>query len=129
MNRAAVILLLAMLLPWGSVRAAHPARLVAANVALQRDGRFRVTARFDFLAFLLNDTPDVIDDEAMNGLLDGPSDELERLLNEACERFLREFTVRDRNDKVVARAGIRSSGRRSRTSCASATRRTGRACR
>jgi len=66
---------------------AHPAQLVAANASIHDDGRVRVVARFDLLAFALNDTPASVGDAAMNALLDGPSDVLNIRLIDARERF------------------------------------------
>jgi HupE / UreJ protein len=76
-----------------SVSRAHPAHMVAADAKIEADGRFRVRATFDLLAFALNDTPSNIDDASTNELLDGPADLLEQRLEQARNRFLNHFTA------------------------------------
>ncbi len=73
--------------------AAHPAYLNAALATVERDGRFRVTVRFDVLAFALNDASERMPDPPMNALLDGPPADLERHMIEACEHFARHFRL------------------------------------
>ena len=84
-------LLLALLGPCGVRCAAHPASIAAATAEVQPDGRFAVQARFDLLAFVLDDTPQRIGDGPMNALLDGPASELQAQLGAAGGRFQRDF--------------------------------------
>ena len=81
--------LLAPAVPCG----AHPSRSVEAVARVGRDGRFELSARFDALAFALNETPDRTPDAPMNALLDGPPAELRRLMDDSRERFTGEFSV------------------------------------
>jgi hypothetical protein len=78
---------------------AHPATLVAADVQIHRDGGFIIRARFDVLAFALNDTPGRVDDASMNALLDGPGDVLEARLKDASDRFMRGCVVLVNQDR------------------------------
>ena len=71
------LLVIFILFVCASFVAAHPAMYVSANVKVNGDGTFRIHARFDVLAFALNDTPARIDDASMNELLDGPREVLE----------------------------------------------------
>ncbi|HEY7086804.1 MAG TPA: HupE/UreJ family protein [Tepidisphaeraceae bacterium] len=91
--RLASISILMLLAGTADVCRAHPAHMVAANAAIQPDGKFRVNATFDLLAFALNDTPANIDDPSMNQLLDGPTDVLAERLQEARERFGNHFAA------------------------------------
>ena len=84
-------LLLAFLGAGGSPCAAHPASIAAATAKVQPDGHFTVEARFDLLAFVLDDTPQRIGDGPMNALLDGPASDLQTQLGEAEGRFQRDF--------------------------------------
>ena len=71
--------------------AAHPASIAAATAKVQPDGRFAVEARFDLLAFVLDDTPQRIGEGPMNALLDGPAPDLQTQLAAAESRFRRDF--------------------------------------
>jgi hypothetical protein len=82
---------------------AHPAQLVAAHATFDRDGRFRVAAKFDLLAFALNDTPARIDDASMNALIDGSPDVLAARLKDAAERFRHGVTVLCGDDRAIVR--------------------------
>lgn len=86
-------LLLALLGAGGSRCAAHPASIAAATAKVQPDGHFAVEARFDLLAFVLDDTPQRIGDAPMNALLDGPAADLQAQLGEAETRFRHDFQV------------------------------------
>ena len=70
---------------------AHPATIAAATATVQPDGHFQVQARFDVLAFVLNDTTMRIGDGPMNDLLDGPVATLQSQLSAAAARFQRDF--------------------------------------
>ena len=72
---------------------AHPATLTSAEATVEADGRFQVTARFDTLAFALNDTSVRIGNAPMEELLAGPQAVLETRLTEAKGRFLHGFRV------------------------------------
>lgn len=87
------MLLFLVLSACGSRCAAHPASIAAATAKVQPDGHFSVEARFDLLAFVLDDTPQRIGDGPMNALLDGPSPDLQARLGEAEGRFRRDFQV------------------------------------
>src|SRR4051812_27657794 len=107
MNRFRSKLLVTMLLlSVASVCRAHPAQFVAANLQIHADGSFRVLASFDLLAFALNDTPARIDDGSMNRLLDGPTEDLERSLQDASARLLRGVTLRCDESTSVLRADV-----------------------
>ncbi len=88
---ALLVLLLAVLGAGGSRCAAHPASIAAATAKVQPDGYFSVEARFDLLAFVLDDTPQRIGDAPMNALLDGPGSDLQAQLGEAEGRFRHDF--------------------------------------
>jgi len=70
-----------------SAAAAHTATIACASVTVARDGHLRVRLNFDTLAFALNDTPDRIGNGPMDALLDGPTDEIQRALSDARDRF------------------------------------------
>ena len=72
---------------------AHPATLTSAEATVEADGHFRVVARFDTLAFALNDTSARIGNEPMEALLAGPREALEARLADARGRFLHGFRV------------------------------------
>ena len=72
---------------------AHPAVPTSAEATVEVDGRFRLAAHFDTLAFVLNDTSARIGNEPMEALLAGPRAELAAQLAEAKERFLHGFRV------------------------------------
>jgi hypothetical protein len=99
----AAVALLLIALP-AQICRAHPAQLVAANAKIDADGRFHITAKFDLLAFVLNDTPARIDDGPMNALLDGPDDILSDHLRDASERFVHGTTVLCGAEHRVVRA-------------------------
>lgn len=83
--------LLAVLCVSSTRCAAHPASIAAATAKVSPDGHFAVEARFDLLAFVLDDAPQRIGDGPMNALLDGPAPDLQAHLAEAEERFRRDF--------------------------------------
>ena len=72
---------------------AHPANIAGAQAKLDPDGHFQIRARFDLLAFALNDTPQRIGDGPMNALLDGPVSDLSAQMAEAKKDFQRDFAV------------------------------------
>src|SRR5688572_27990547 len=74
---------------------AHPATIASATATVEPDGRVTLAARFDLLAFALNETPAQVDDVAMNALLDAPPDEMQSALDGARDRFLNEFKAFD----------------------------------
>ncbi|MBC8108920.1 MAG: hypothetical protein H7Z14_20210, partial [Anaerolineae bacterium] len=90
----------------GSFASAHPAQFVAANLTVNRDGTFRVHARFDLLAFALNDTPARIEDAAMNELLDGSREDLEQALVNARQRLLRGVKIQCDGSTIVSAEAI-----------------------
>jgi hypothetical protein len=89
-----------------SICAAHPAMYVSANVKVNRDGTFRIHARFDVLAFALNDTPARIDDSSMNELLDGPREDLDAALIDARDRLLHGVTIRCDDSTIIRASSI-----------------------
>lgn len=90
----------------GSRCAAHPASIAAATAKVQPDGHFAVQARFDLLAFVLDDTPQRIGDGPMNALLDGPASDLQAQLGEAESRFRRDFQVSGGSEPGVVDAVV-----------------------
>jgi hypothetical protein len=90
---ALLFVFLACLGVGGGRCAAHPASIAAATAKVQPDGNFVVQARFDLLAFILDDTPQRIGDGPMNALLDGPVSDLQAHLSDAEGRFQRDFQV------------------------------------
>lgn len=72
---------------------AHPAALTSAEATVEADGRWRVTAHFDTLAFALNDTSARIGNAPMEALLAGPRATLEARLADARGRFVRGLRV------------------------------------
>jgi len=65
----------------------HPANIPVARAKVQPDGSFEFTVTFDLLAFALDEEPTIIADAPMNGLLDGPSADLDKSLLDARKRF------------------------------------------
>lgn len=88
---AKALCLLAFLLPL--VAGAHPAYLTSATATIRKDGSYALALRFDALAFALNDTPERVGDEEMNGLLDGPEAALRKKMDEARENFADNFQI------------------------------------
>lgn len=87
-------LLLLMLVSSGArVCLAHPANIPAATAQIQADGTYEVRVRFDVLAFLLEETSLRVSDGPMNGLLDGPDEELRNRLADGEKRFREELRV------------------------------------
>ena len=81
---------------------AHPAALSSAVATVEPDGRFRVVAQFDTLAFALNDTSARIGNAPMEELLDGSRDVLAARLADARGRFLHGFrAATDRGSGTV----------------------------
>jgi hypothetical protein len=76
-----------------SISEAHPAYLTVAEAVVEADGRFRVTIRFDTLAFALNDTSARIGNAPMEDLVAGPRAALEGALTDAQGRFRHGFRV------------------------------------
>jgi hydrogenase/urease accessory protein HupE len=90
LRRALLLLLIA--LPAFSL-AVHPANMASAKAKIQVDGSFQVFVRFDILAYCLDSLPSEVGDGPMNAILDGPTAQLESLLNEAKARFISEFKI------------------------------------
>src|SRR5687768_3760988 len=88
--RGAVVILLACVL-YADACLAHPATIATATATVEPDGGVRVVARFDLLAFALNETPAAVEDDAMNALLDASPEEMQAALDGARDRFLNEF--------------------------------------
>ena len=99
--RPSILLFFATVAMLPSIGRAHPAQFVAAHASFERDGTFRIAAKFDLLAFALNDTPARIDDASMNALLDGPSDALAASLQDAAERFRHGVVVLCGDDRAA----------------------------
>lgn len=87
MTRIAVVLLIVFGFAT-SVAQAHPALFTSAHIYIQPDGKFQLFTSFDLLAFALNKTSSEVSDPAMNALLDGPQDELDRKIKAARANFL-----------------------------------------
>lgn len=90
---ALLVLLTAIFGPGGVRCLAHPATIAAATAKVQADGHFQIEARFDLLAFALDDTTYRIGDGPMNALLDGPPEALQRQLANAEHRLRHDFEV------------------------------------
>src|SRR4051794_37531205 len=89
----ALVVATAYLLSLSTICHAHPSQLVSAVAHVDDTGEFQIRVTFDALAYALNDLPADADHAAMDQLLDGPSDVLERRLAEARERFGRGVVV------------------------------------
>jgi hypothetical protein len=89
--RQIVFFIGALLLPLAAT--AHPMGLTAARVTIRPDGHYELNLTFDVLAFVVDETPMRVSDDAMNALLDGSTAELERQVSEARTRFMQNFAV------------------------------------
>jgi len=87
--------ILALLLALTPVAFAHPANVPVARAKVKVDGTFELTVSFDILAFVLDQTPEIVLDAPMNGLLDGPVADLQERLTAAQKRFLESFSIGD----------------------------------
>lgn len=76
-----------------SLASAHPANIPVARAKVQVDGHFDLEVTFDILAFVLDQTPQLVLDAPMNGLIDGSDSELQNRLNEAKKRFLQGLRI------------------------------------
>lgn len=86
-----LLLLIPLLIPACAI--AHPARVMSASLSVAPDGQFVVRLHFDLLAYLLNDSPQRVDHESMDALLDGPTGVLVKHLEQAQARMLRGVSV------------------------------------
>lgn len=77
------------------IASAHPANIPVARAKIEVDGRIELTFTFDVLAFVLDQTPQIVLDAPMNALLDGPSSALQDRLVTSKKRFLEGFTIGD----------------------------------
>ena len=92
---------------------AHPATLATATATVDACGRVTLRARFDLLAFALNETPQQVEDDAMNELLGAPPEEMQAALDGARDRFLNEFTAfEDVRVEFPTAADVERAGRR-----------------
>ena len=66
---------------------AHPANVPVARAKVQVDGHIELTVTFDILAFILDQTPELVLDAPMNALLDGSQSDLQARLDAAKKRF------------------------------------------
>ena len=80
---------------------AHPANIPVARAKVQVDGRFDLEVTFDILAFVLDQTPQLVLDAPMNGLIDGSATELQNRLNEAKKRFLQGLRIGDSANRGI----------------------------
>ncbi len=72
---------------------AHPANIPVARAKVQPDGHFELSITFDVLAFVLDQTPQIVLDAPMNNLLDGSSADLQTRLDAAKTRFLQGLRI------------------------------------
>jgi len=86
---------ISFLLALAALVSAHPANIPVARAKVQVDGKINLEVTFDVLAFVLDQTPQIVLDAPMNALLDGPASDLQDRLNEARKRFLQGFNVGD----------------------------------
>ncbi len=73
----------------------HPANIPVVRAKVQPNGTMEVEITFDILAFVLDQTPQIVLDAPMNGLLDGSVADLQLRLNDAKKRFLEGFAIGD----------------------------------
>lgn len=66
----------------------HPANIPVARAKVQVDGSIELSFTFDILAFVLDQTPQIVLDAPMNALLDGPQKDLQDRLDSSRRRFL-----------------------------------------
>ena len=95
---AAIAVLLGGLL---AVSHAHPANIPISRAKVSPNGSFDIEITFDILAFVLDQTPQVVLDAPMNGLIDGPVRDLQDRLNAAKTRFLEGFVVGETSKNAV----------------------------
>jgi hypothetical protein len=74
---------------------AHPARIASGIAKIDHSGGVKITLTIDLPAFLLNDTPQRVNDVDMNALLDGPRDALVAALADAQDRLVHSSTLKD----------------------------------
>jgi hypothetical protein len=74
---------------------AHPANIPVARAKVQVDGSIELTITFDILAFVLDQTPQIVLDAPMNALLDGPRADLQDRLTSSQKRFMEGLVVGD----------------------------------
>lgn len=94
-KRIGALLIAAALVLLPLPAAAHPANIPVARAKVAVDGTIEFTVSFDVLAFVLDQTPELVLDKPMNGLLDGPAKDLQVRLTAAKQRFLEGFSIGD----------------------------------
>ncbi len=72
---------------------AHPANVPVARAKVQVDGHVDLSVTFDILAFILDQTPELVLDAPMNGLLDGSPTDLQARLDAAKKRFTEGLSI------------------------------------
>jgi hypothetical protein len=77
------------------IAAAHPANIPVARAKVQVNGSVELTITFDILAFVLDQTPQIVLDSPMNALVDGPRKDLQDRLAAAQTRFLEGLVIGD----------------------------------
>jgi len=82
-----------LLMTWAAsllftLAAAHPANIPVARAKVQVDGKIDLSFTFNILAFILDQTPELVLDAPMNALLDGPKADLQARLDAAKKRFV-----------------------------------------
>jgi len=75
------------------VAAAHPANIPVARAKVQPSGLIELNFTFDILAFVLDQTPQIVLDAPMNALLDGPATDFQTRLDAAKKRFLQGLSI------------------------------------
>ena len=88
-------LLVSLLGVLATFASAHPANIPVARAKVKVDGHFDLEVTFDILAFVLDQTPQLVLDAPMNALLDGSSKDLQGRLDQAQKRFLQGFRIGD----------------------------------
>ena len=84
---------MAVTLGWSALAWCHPANVPVARVKVQPSGHFEMTVTFDVLAFLLDQTPELVLDAPMNALLDAPLEDLQARLELGKSRFLKGLSI------------------------------------
>jgi len=72
---------------------AHVPQTVTGTMTLHTDRQFECIVNCDIVAFVLDNPSPLVADDAMKALLDGPADQLDKLLVVANARFRDGFTV------------------------------------
>ncbi len=74
---------------------AHPANIPVGRAKVHVDGKIELSITFDILAFVLDQTPQIVLDAPMNALLDGPISDLQSRLDAAKKRFMEGLAITD----------------------------------